>query len=162
VTGGEPTLEPELAPFLEKIKALGYLIKLDTNGYRPEVLADLVHAGLVDYVAMDLKSSLSGYERAAGKPGMHLENIEKSVRFLLSGSLPFEFRTTVVEQLHSEKEMREIGQWIKGAPAYFLQVYQDSEHVLEDWCSPPSAEKLESFLSILKETVPNTQIRGLD
>lgn len=162
ITGGEPTLEPELEDFIREIKALGYKVKLDTNGYRPEVLKSLVEKGLLDYVAMDIKSSLSGYEKAAGKPGMHLEKIQESVDFLLNGSLPFEFRTTIVEELHSEKEIREIGEWIKGAPAYFLQVYQDSDHVLEDWCSAPSKEKLEGFVSILKETIPKVEIRGLD
>lgn len=162
ITGGEPTLEPELEQFIRKIKALGYEVKLDTNGYRPEVLKDLVGKGLLDYVAMDIKSSLSGYAKAAGKPGLQLEKIQESVDFLLTGTLPFEFRTTIVDELHGEKEIREIGQWIKGAPAYFLQVYQDSALVLEDWCTPPSKEKLEVFVSILKETIPRVEIRGLD
>lgn len=162
ITGGEPTLEPELEAFIRKVRELGYEIKLDTNGYRPEVLKDLAGKGLLDYVAMDIKSSLSGYEKAAGKPGMQLEKIQESVDFLLNGTLPFEFRTTVVDELHGEKEIREIGQWIKGAPAYYLQVYQDSGQILEDWCSPPSKEKLDSFVSILRETIPKVEIRGLD
>lgn len=162
ITGGEPTLEPDLEDFIRKVRALGYEIKLDTNGYRPEVLKDLAGKGLLDYAAMDIKSSLSGYEKAAGKPGLQLEKIQESVDFLLSGTLPFEFRTTIVDELHSEKEIREIGQWIKGAPAYFLQVYQNSGQILEDWCSPPSKEKLDSFVSILRETIPKVEIRGLD
>ncbi len=162
ITGGEPTLEPKLEIFIGDIKALGYKVKLDTNGYRPEILKALVEKGLLDYVAMDIKSSLSGYEKAAGKPDIHLEKIQESVNFLLNGTLPFEFRTTVVDELHSEKEIREIGKWIQGAPAYFLQVYQDSDHVLEDWCSAPSKEKLESFVSILKETILRVEIRGLE
>lgn len=162
ITGGEPTLEPELENFIRKVRALDYKIKLDTNGYRPEVLKDLAGKGLLDYVAMDIKSSLAGYEKAAGKPGLQLEKIQESVDFLLNGTLSFEFRTTVVDELHSEKEIREIGQWIKGAPAYFLQVYQDSGQILEDWCSPPSKEKLDSFVSILRETIPKVEIRGLD
>ncbi len=162
ITGGEPTLAPDLEDFIRKIKALGYEVKLDTNGYRPEVLKDLVGKGLLDYVAMDIKSSLSGYEKAAGKPGLQLEKIQESVDFLLTGTLPFEFRTTIVDELHGEKEIQEIGQWIKGAPAYFLQVYQDSDLVLEDWCSPPSKEKLEAFADILRETISKVEIRGLD
>lgn len=162
ITGGEPTLAPDLEDFIRKIKELGYEVKLDTNGYRPEVLKDLAGKGLLDYVAMDIKSSLSGYEKAAGKPGLQLEKIQESVEFLLNGTLPFEFRTTIVDELHSEKEIREIGQWIQGAPAYFLQVYQDSDLVLEDWCSPPSKEKLETFAAILRETIAKVEIRGLD
>lgn len=162
ITGGEPTLAPDLENFIRKIKELGYEIKLDTNGYRPKVLKDFVRKSLLDYVAMDIKSSPSGYARAAGKPDLQLEKIQESVDFLLNGTLPFEFRTTIVDELHGEKEIREIGQWIQGAPAYFLQVYQDSELVLEDWCSPPSKEKLESFAAILRETIPRVEIRGLD
>ena len=162
ITGGEPTLEPELEDFIREIKELGYKVKLDTNGYRPEILKDLVEKGLLDYVAMDIKSSLSDYEKASGKPNICLDKIQESIDFLLKGTLPFEFRTTIVDELHSEKEIREIGQWIKGAPAYFLQVYQDSDRVLEDWCSPPPREKLEAFVSILKETIPRVEIRGLD
>ncbi len=162
ITGGEPTLEPELEDFIREIKSLSYKVKLDTNGYRPEVLKALAGKGLIDYVAMDIKSSLSGYEKAAGKPGMNLEKIKESVDFLLHGGRPFEFRTTVVKELHGEQEIREIGQWLKGCPAYFLQVYQDSEGVLEDWCSAPSRELLEQYVSILKETIPRVEIRGLD
>lgn len=162
ITGGEPSLAPDLEDFIREIRALGYKIKLDTNGYRPEVLKDLAGKGLLDYVAMDIKSSLSGYAEASGVPNICLDRIEESVDFLLHGSLPFEFRTTVVEELHSEKEIREIGDWLKGAPAYFLQVYQDSEQVLTDWCSAPSKEKLDAFVSILKETIPKVEIRGLD
>lgn len=162
ITGGEPTLEPELEEFIRSIRDLGLKIKLDTNGYRPEVLKDLVNKGLIDYVAMDIKSSLPGYEKAAGKPGMHLEKIQESVEFLMQGNIPYEFRTTIVDELHSEKEIREIGEWIKGCLAYYLQVYQDSEFVLEDWCSAPSREKLDSFVSILRETIPKVEIRGLD
>lgn len=162
ITGGEPTLEPELEDFIREIKALSYKVKLDTNGYRPEILKRLADEALIDYVAMDIKSSLPGYEKAAGKPGMDLEKIKESVDFLMHGQLPFEFRTTVVKELHTEQEMREIGQWLAGCPAYFLQVYQDSEGVLEDWCSAPSKDQLEQFVRILKETIPRVEIRGLE
>ena len=162
ITGGEPTLDPDLEPFIREIKDFGYLVKLDTNGYRPDVLKHLAGQGLLDYVAMDIKSSREGYEKAAGKPGMDLKKIEESVDFLMNGTLPYEFRTTIVEELHGEKEVKEIGQWLSGCSQYYLQRYQDSEGVLAAWCSAPSKEKLENFVKILRKTIERVEIRGVD
>ena len=122
VTGGEPTLQKDLKDFLRKIKELGYPIKLDTNGYMPGVLWDLMQEHLIDYVAMDIKASRDNYARAAGLPHMDISRIEESI--------PYEFRTTVVKGIHTVVEFEKIGKWIAGCPAYYLQNYEENENCL--------------------------------
>lgn len=126
VTGGEPTLQPELAPFLRRVKELGYAVKLDTNGTRPEVLRALVWEGLVDYVAMDVKNSPARYALTAGIPATELSGVFTSMDFLLSGTVDYEFRTTVVRELHTEADIAAIADRIAGARRYFLQNFKDS------------------------------------
>lgn len=188
VTGGEPTLQADLKEFLEKIKEIGLKVKLDTNGYKPEVLIDVVESGLVDYVAMDIKSSKEGYLLAVGydtrcsceganqkknlqQEGIgnigtcdkfYLENIERSVSFLMQNKVPYEFRTTVVKELHTEKEMEAIGKWISGCNAYYLQAYEENENVIRSIFHPRTNEEMLKFSQILKKYVQNTQIRGID
>ena len=103
ITGGEPTLEAELSCFMKQVKEMGYLVKLDTNGYRPQVLKELVGAGLVDYVAMDIKNAPNRYEETAGLEGLDLLKIQESVDFLMDGRVPYEFRTTVTRELHRKE-----------------------------------------------------------
>lgn len=130
ITGGEPTLQPDLPEFIKKIKELGYLVKLDTNGYCPEVLERLLEEGLLDYVAMDIKAAKENYARAAGLPQLDLWKIEKSIELLKCGEIPYEFRTTVVKGIHTIEEFEVIGQWLHGSRAYYLQAYRESENVL--------------------------------
>ena len=161
VTGGEPTLHPGLKDFLLAVKDLGYEIKLDTNGYRPEVLKDLVYSQLVDYVAMDIKSGKSGYSKVAGV-NVDISRIDESVRFLIDSGINFEFRTTVVREYHRTEDFEEIAQWIKGAPRYFLQCFKDSEMVLTRGLSAYTRKELEGFARIVEGTVPQVGIRGID
>jgi len=130
VTGGEPTLQKDLKDFLRKIKELGYPIKLDTNGYMPGVLWDLMQEHLIDYVAMDIKASRDNYARAAGLPHMDISRIEESIGILKSSGIPYEFRTTVVRGIHTVVEFEKIGKWIAGCPAYYLQNYEENENCL--------------------------------
>ncbi len=162
ITGGEPTLQPDLPDFLRRIRDLGYLIKLDTNGYRPDVLIALTEEGLIDYVAMDIKASLPHYETAAGIPKLDTVPIEESVAFLMKGSLPFEFRTTVVKGLHTAEDFEAIGPWLAGCPKYYLQSYKDSDAVLCPGYSSFSTEELNAFLQILKPYIPSASLRGVD
>lgn len=129
ITGGEPTLQPDLPAFIQKVKELGYLVKLDTNGYRPEVLRGLLEGKLLDYVAMDIKASKENYARAAGVCNMDLSQIEESVALLKSSGIPYEFRTTVVKGIHCMAEFEEIGKWLAGSRAYYLQAYREDENV---------------------------------
>ena len=130
ITGGEPTLQPDLEDFIRFVRSLGLAVKLDTNGYQPNVLINLCEKGLLDYVAMDIKAGKSHYAHVSGRTGLNLERIDQSIRFLLNGSVPFEFRTTVVKGLHDKSDFEEIGPWIQGCGQYFLQSYQESGQVL--------------------------------
>ena len=160
VTGGEPLINDDIASMLRKIKALGYAVKLDTNGAFPARLKVLIDEGLVDYVAMDIKNSREKYELTAGAKNI-LPAVEESVRLLLNGELPYEFRTTVVDELHEPEDFHGIGRWIKGARAYFLQSFVDSGQILSGGMSAPSRDKIENCLAIAGQYIKNTQIRGL-
>lgn len=168
ITGGEPTLKKDLEELLTQIRELGYQIKLDTNGYRPAVLKKLVEQGLVDYVAMDIKNCPHRYGETTGMPGMDLGRIEESIRFLLSGKINYEFRTTVVDEFHDEKAMAEIGLWLQKidpvhkAQNFFLQPYVDRESVLMPGLHTPDKERIRRFQAALEPFTEKTEIRGLE
>ena len=161
VTGGEPTLQKDLCSFLGKIKALGYSVKLDTNGYRPDVLKKVVEEKLCDYVAMDIKNSQEKYGLTTGIENFNIEPIKESVNYLLQGNVDFEFRTTVVKELHTEEDILKITEWIKGAPKYFLQGFVDSGDIIKDGFSGYSQNSMENMLKVAKTNIPNTELRGV-
>ncbi len=130
ITGGEPTLQSDLAEFIKKIKQLGFAVKLDSNGTRPEVLQKLLKNSLVDYVAMDIKASPENYARVCGVEA-NLEKIKKSVELIRDLADDYEFRTTVVPGLHSEEEFKEIADWLSGSRRYVLQAFQDQGKILD-------------------------------
>lgn len=162
ITGGEPTLQPDLRDFILRVRDLGFLIKLDTNGTRPDVLKSLCHDGLVDYVAMDIKTCKERYPAVAGIPSVNMALIEESVDFLKGGSVPYEFRTTVVKELHTADDFEKIGPWIEGCPNYYLQNFIDSENVLKQGFSSCSKEELLSYLKIVTPWVGQASLRGVD
>ena len=162
ITGGEPTLQHDLEDFILKLKSMGYLVKLDTNGTNPDMIITLFEKGLLDYVAMAIKSCESSYQVLAGISSLDLEKIRTSVSFLKSDKLPYEFRTTVVSGLHTLDDMKQISKWLNGAKAYFLQPYKHSEHVIQKGLSAPDSDTLESFLSVIRPYIPSVQIRGLE
>ena len=126
ITGGEPLLQPDIEEFIRKVKELGYQVKLDTNGSNVLRLRRLVEQGLVDYVAMDIKNAPDKYGMTIGIEEYDMSNIFQSVDFLMSGDVPYEFRTTVVRQFHKREDFAAIGRWIKGAKQYYLQSFVDS------------------------------------
>ena len=154
--------EEEIFRVLKKIKDLGYLVKLDTNGYLPDVVEGLVREGLLDYIAMDIKSSPEHYADAAGFPGLRMEPVFRSVSFLRGCGLPFEFRTTVVKGLHDAEDFRSIGRWLAGPQPYFLQSYQESAGVISPVFEAVSKEELEGFRSLLLPFLPPASLRGVD
>ncbi len=169
ITGGEPTLQPDLKQFLMKIKEIGINIKLDTNGYRPEVLKDLVQSALVDYVAMDVKSSKKRYAEAVGlnhnilaDKAFIIEKIEESVSFLMQGTIPYEFRTTIVKELHTEQEIKEIGEWIAGCRSYFLQSYEENENVICPGFHACTKEELLLYKKLLENHIEYVALRGVE
>ena len=161
VTGGEPLLRPDLAALLERIKSLGFLVKLDTNGSHPDRLRAIVEAELADYVAMDVKNCPKHYAETAGVPGLDLGPIRESVAFLLEGHVDYEFRTTVVKEFHDGDSFRAIGPWLAGARRYFLQSFVDRDTVLRPGLSSCSREELEDFVQILRPFIPSVELRGL-
>lgn len=160
ITGGEPMLRPELPELIREIKALGYSVKLDTNGSFPKKMKKLIDEGLVDYVAMDIKNSLQRYCETAGRE-VDLDAVKESVALLLEGRVDYEFRTTVVAELHDEESFRDIGQWIRGARRYFLQCYTHRDTVLQQGLTPPSKESLEQYAQISAHYVQDVGIRGV-
>lgn len=162
ITGGEPTLQPDLLPFVKKIKDMGYLVKLDTNGYRPDVLKKLLAEGLLDYVAMDIKHSREKYAIATGVSETDIAKIEESVELLMQSNIPYEFRTTVVKELHGKEDFRAIGAWLLGAKAYYLQSYRDNENVIKRGFSAYSREELEGFVTLLAPFVEKVVLRGVE
>ena len=160
VSGGEPTLAPGILSFLNNIKELGFLVKLDTNGYRPDVLRAAVDGGLADYVAMDIKSSKTGYARAVGLSHFDISKIEESTDFLMHKKVPFEFRTTLVRELHSRGDIVAIGEWLRGDESFFLQSYKDSGDVISSGFSAYDEKETKDLLNTLREYIPNAQIRG--
>jgi pyruvate formate lyase activating enzyme len=124
ITGGEPTLQPDLVDFVKKVRAMGFLVKLDTNGARPDILKKLLDLKLLDFVAMDIKNQLKNYEKTVGVK-VDTKRIELSVELIRNSRLPYEFRTTVVPGIHTEKDFVAIAKWLSGAQAYYLQEYRE-------------------------------------
>lgn len=159
VSGGEPTLQKEIFSFIERIKAQGYLVKLDTNGYEPEVLEQLLSRRLVDYVAMDIKNSQHAYGQTAGIPDLDIEKIKRSAALLMNGTTPFEFRTTVVKELHGEENIRRIGEWLRGEEKFYLQAFRDSGDIISSGMSAHTEETMTALLGVLREYIPNAEMR---
>lgn len=162
ISGGEPTLQKDLISFLEDIKQLGYLIKLDTNGSNPDVLIDLYQRNLIDYVAMDIKHTQEKYPMIVNNPHFQLEPILTSVEFLKSGNIPYEFRTTVISEFHKREDFDSIGQWLSGAKQYYLQAYKDSNQVISPGFHTPSKEEFLDYVTLLTPHIDTVKVRGID
>lgn len=162
VTGGEPLLRPDLQQLLEAIKALGYPVKLDTNGSHPRALIDLAERRLVDYVAMDVKNSPTLYPLTVGVPGLDLGPIRESVDFLLEGTVDYEFRTTVVREFHDKDSFLAIGPWLAGAKRYFLQSFVNRDTVIREGLHPWDRDTLSTFAALVRPWVPEVTLRGVD
>lgn len=162
ITGGEPLIQKDIREFILKVRALGYPVKLDTNGTRPELLKELVSEGLVDYVAVDIKNSKERYAETAGMPALDLSPIEETVSFLLRGTVPYEFRTTVVREYHTIEDIGKIGQWIQGADRYFLQKFVDSGSLIGENMSEVSKSEMIAMQKEAEKYVKSVAIRGVD
>lgn len=161
ISGGEPLMQTEIEDFIKEVKALGYSIKLDTNGFYPDKLISLVEKSLIDYVAVDIKNSYSKYAKTTGIENLDLSPLKRTVEFLLSGKVDYEFRTTIVEGLHTEADILDIGKTIKGAPRYFLQNFVDSGDLIGEGLCAISLENMKKMQKIAAQFVPNAEIRGI-
>ncbi len=163
ITGGEPTLQHDLPDFIRTVRALGYAVKLDTNGTSPDLLARLIDEGLVDYVAMDIKNAPEKYALTVGVPDFDLAPIQKSIDLLLEGRVDFEFRTTVVAEYHTPEDIGQIARWTRGAPRYFLQPFVDSGNLIgspDGLLHAPDATMLNEMLSSARAIIPGAVLRG--
>ena len=131
ITGGEPTIHPDLPDFIRQIRELGFKIKLDTNGTNPEMLAGLISEKLVDYIAMDIKGSPARYNEVAGVE-VNLDNIKKSVKIIKEAGLPYEFRTTLVPGLADTQAIKEMGELIRGAKKWYLQHFKSDIDLVDN------------------------------
>jgi pyruvate formate lyase activating enzyme len=167
ITGGEPTLHKDLPELLRAIRSLGYAIKLDTNGYRPEVLKAVLEAGLVDYVAMDIKNGPEAYPATCGLERMDFFKIEESVKILLSGSVDYELRTTVVSPLHTDASVVQMAQWAQNLSVtrvkrWFLQPFVDRDTVPFAGLSAPDEATLARWQQILSAVAEQVSVRGTE
>lgn len=161
ITGGEPLLHKDIPAFLEKVRALGYKIKLDTNGSFPERLEEIVRAGLVDRVAMDIKNAPELYSAAVGVD-VRMKDIERSKEFLLSGVIDYEFRTTVVKGLHTKESIVGAAKWIEGAKEYYLQQFKDSGNVISiEGLSAFNEAQMHELADAAAKFVPAVEVRGV-
>ena len=166
ITGGEPTLHPELPELIRSVRALGYAVKLDTNGYRPEALEALLREGLLDYVAMDLKNGPDAYAETVGLAAADLAKIRESICLLLDSGTEFELRTTVAKPLHSAETLTSMANWLleatggRGVPRLFVQPFVDRETVPVAGLWAPSGEELEQFCRILSACAEVVEVRG--
>ena len=162
ITGGEPLLQPDIEDFIRRVRAQGYAVKLDTNGCYPDKLSRILADNLVDYVAMDIKNAPDAYAKTVGIDAFDLAPVRESVNLLMNGVVDYEFRTTVVKELHSAADFEKIGQWLKGAKRLYLQSFKDSGDLIGSGLSACTPSELEQFRQILLPYIPDTFLRGVD
>lgn len=161
-TGGEPCLHSKLPALMRRIKEMGFEIKLDTNGYHPDMLKSILDEGLVSYAAMDIKNSPEKYAVTCGLSAMDLAPVYRSMEILKNSTIDYEFRTTVIDEFHTEEDFEEIGRMICGAKRYFLQCFTDRDTVPYAGLHAPSRKAMETYTAIARKYVPDTEIRGME
>ncbi len=161
ITGGEPLLARDIGAFIKKVKEKGFLVKLDTNGTLPVRLNELILSGNVDYIAMDIKNSLSSYPKTVGLEAFDTSGVEKSVEIIRNSGVDHEFRTTLVKELHSEKDIEDIGKWLEGEKKYFLQAFKSSESILDKTVSGFTKDEMEKLLEVARKYIPEAELRGV-
>lgn len=160
ITGGEPTLMNDLIKKIYEIKKLGFLVKLDTNGYKPDVLKYLIENKLIDYIAMDIKNSLDKYCLTTGVSNIKIDNILRSIELIKESGIDYEFRTTLVKEFHNVNDIKEISKLLKGAKKYFLQKYVSNENCINKNLNKIDKEEAECFIELLKDNISFVSLRG--
>lgn len=160
ITGGEPLLQPDLASFIEKCKEIGVSVKLDTNGAAPQKLREIVNSGMIDYIAMDIKSAPETYSKAVGVD-TDFSVFRDSMEIIRQSGIPYEFRTTAVKGLHTLSDFEEIAKILKRDEKYFIQKFTDSGNLLKpDGLSPFSEDETEQIINNVKKYIPGVATRG--
>ena len=160
ITGGEPTLHNELPHVIKKVKDLGFLVKLDTNGTNPKMLKELVNNHFLDYVAIDIKNSKEKYALTVGLKLLELSSIIETVDFLLENHIDYEFRTTLIDEFHTSEDMKKIGEWLKGAKRFRLQKFIDNENCIVRGLHEVKKENALIFKGILIEYINDVELRS--
>lgn len=161
LTGGEPLAQADVIDFLKFLRSFGYKIKLDTNGFYPERLKEAIDEGLVDYIAMDIKSSRSGYAKAVGIDGIDISPVLESVKLIMESGIDYEFRTTAVKGLHLVSDFEDIGEWIAGAQQYFVQQFIDSGDLIKTGYEAFTPDETAKLVAAVRKHVPNATARGI-
>ena len=159
-TGGEPTLEPHLKEHIKQVKELGFLIKLDTNGTNPQVVKDLIDSNLLDYIAMDIKNSEEKYPLTVGVKKVDMGAVKESINIIMNSGVPYEFRTTLVDEFHKLDDMEKMGELIKGAPILYLQKFVEREGCIQKGLHEVSEEEANKFKEVLLQYVKEVELRG--
>lgn len=160
ITGGEPTLMPDLKEFILKVRELGYEVKLDSNGTRPDVLASFIEEKIVDYIAMDIKNSKERYAETVDVENFDLSPVEESVKLLKKGNVEYEFRTTLVKEFISADDIRGIADWLAGAKRYFLQHFKDSGNCIREDLHEVDEKTAEEWKAIAEKKIARVALRG--
>lgn len=160
ITGGEPLLQKDIARFCEKVKSMGFRVKLDTNGAFPSKLRSMIDNGLVDYVAMDIKNSPEKYSVTCGKETLDFAPFGESISILLENKVDYEFRTTVVREFHTKGDIVKIAEMIQGAGKYYLQAFKDSGILSEDSSTGVPEEEMKEMRELARKFIPIVEIRG--
>lgn len=159
ITGGEPTIHEDLLPFIRRVRELGYLVKLDTNGALPSRLGKLIESGCIDYIAMDIKNTLDAYPVTIGLKDFDTSVIETSVRMIKESGIDYEFRTTVVKELHYEENFKKICALIAPCSRYFLQTFVPSGDTIEGNLSAPDPDTMKTYLKLVRNYITDSFIR---
>lgn len=162
ISGGEPTLQPDIIDFIKQIKDRGYKVKLDTNGYKPEILEYLLEKKLADYVAMDIKNSRRRYAETTGINDLDFKKIQTSVDLLKRGTTDYEFRTTVVRQYHTQEDLDDIGRLVGEESKWYIQSYKDSDNVLKAGLSAYTDNEITDLFKNIKTKRNNIFLRGIE
>ena len=160
ISGGEPTVQPDLEETIRWIKNLGYKVKLDTNGSNPEVMMNLIKEKLIDYVAVDVKNSKEMYPINVGVPSLNLSQVEKTISYLINHDFPYEFRTTIIKEYHTNASIEAMGKWLKGAKIIFLQHFEQSKNVPDKELHAWPKENVLEFQHILEKYIDKVELRG--
>lgn len=160
ISGGEPTLQKDLKEFIAKVRLMGFLVKLDTNGTMPNILKDLLDKKLLDYVAMDIKNCFDSYGEIIGNPSFDVSKVKESLEILRKSKVPYELRTTLVDFYHTPETITKMAEELKGEKTLFLQKFKDTGTCIESNLEPVSLEKAREFQQILQTTIKNVELRG--
>ena len=161
ISGGEPTIQPDLVDFIKKIKDMGFMVKLDTNGSNPDVIEKLIKERLIDYVAMDVKNIFDEYDPIVNLKKVNVNNIKKSIEIIKNSGIDHEFRTTIMKNYHDIDKLTKICEYLGKNEKYYLQNFEDSEMVLDKTLISFTREMLENIQVLLRKNFPNVSVRGI-